>query len=95
MTITLKQLLIGLFVLSVAIAAVIKTWLGHAWGIHMKELLFGFAGLVAFFFPDEFGSFQGYRAWRMNQWRFQPSRWIKFTGFVMVVLCGASILLEQ
>lgn len=34
MTSTLKQLLIGLLVLSVTIAAVVKTWLGHAWGDH-------------------------------------------------------------
>lgn len=95
MTITLKQLLVGLLVLGVVIAAVVKTWLGHAWGDHMKEIFFGFAGVVAFFFPDEFASFQGYRAWRMNQWRFHPSWWFKFTGFVLVMLCGASILFEK
>jgi hypothetical protein len=96
MTITARQLLlyiaIGLLVFGVSVASVIKVWMDNSWGDHLKELLFGFAGLIAFLFPDEFASFQGYRAWRSNQWRFQPAGWVRFTGFVILVLCGRSIL---
>lgn len=34
-------------------------------------------------------SFDGYRAWSMDQWRFQPPEWIRFCGAVTVI--GASL----
>lgn len=84
---------LGVVVLAAA-GALVKTWLSDAWEENLKELLLCFAGLVAFLFPDEFASFEGYRAWRMSQWRFPPAWSLKVCGFVLVLLSAGIILLR-
>ena len=92
---TIRDLILNALALIVAIACLVKVWLTHTWETYFVELLLGFGGLVAFLFPYEFSSWQGYQAWRTNQWRFQPEGWVRFTGAVMLGVCAFSVLVKQ
>jgi hypothetical protein len=92
---TIRDLILHALAVIVAIACLMKVWLTHTWENSLVELLLGFGGLVAFLFPYEFSSWQGYQAWRTNQWRFQPEGWVRFTGAVMLGVCAFSVLVKQ
>ena len=79
--------------LILAVACAAKLWNAHAWEAHVVAIILGFGGLVAFLFPDECSSWLGYRAWRSNQWRFQPEGWVRFAGAVVFVISAARILM--
>ena len=90
-----SRIIPNIIALILAVACAAKLWRTHTWEAHLVEIILGFGGLVAFLFPDEFGSWLGYRAWRSNQWRFQPEGWVRFAGAVLFVLSAFSILVKQ
>jgi hypothetical protein len=78
--------------LILAVACAAKLWRTHAWEAHIVEIILAFGGLVAFLFPDEFASWLGYRAWRSNQWRFQPEGLVRFSAAVLFIISAFRIL---
>jgi hypothetical protein len=92
---TIRDLILNALALIVAIVSLGKVWITRTWESHLVELLLGFGGLIAFLFPSDFSSLQGYQAWRTNQWRFQPEGWVRFVGAVLLGLCAFSILVKQ
>jgi hypothetical protein len=44
-----------------AIATVVKVWITNTWRNNIVELIVGFGGTIAFMFPYEFSSWQGYQ----------------------------------
>lgn len=81
--------------LLVAVVVVVKVWLTKTWEENLVELLLGFGGLIAILFPYEFSSWQGYRTWSMNQWRFQPEWFVQLSGGVLLGLSAYSVLIHR
>jgi len=79
--------------LFLAATAFVKTWLAHAWGQWYPDLLLCYAGLIAWFFPEEFNEYEGRRVWRSSQWAFPLPSWTQVGGGLLVVICAGRILL--
>ena len=90
----LWKLILNIVVVLVAIVCATKIWRAGTWEAYVKELAYGFAGVLCYFFPDEWRSFTGYRGWRMDQWRFTPVGWIHVSGFILFVIAAVAILGE-
>ena len=89
------RILPNIIALIVVVACAAKLWKTNAGEAYLVEILLGSGALVAFLFPDEFSSWLGYRAWRTNQWRFQPEGLVRFAGAVLFGLSAFSILVKQ
>ena len=88
----LWKLILNIFVILVAIVCAMGVWETGTWEKHFRALVFGFVGLTAYFFPDEWSSYSGRRGWRMNQWRFAPVDWTHIMGFIIFVISAIAIL---
>lgn len=89
---SIKQLLVRLMIIAFALAAAVGMIVNHLWEDEWPAFVFLCAGLIMFLFPDEWRSYDGYRAWRTDQWRFQPEGWIRFCGAVTVIGASLTIL---
>jgi len=90
----LWKLILNIAVILVAIVCAVKIWRAGTWGDYFVELAYGFAGVLCYFFPDEWQSFTGHRRWRMDQWSFEPTEWIHVSGFIVFVIAAVAILGE-
>ena len=88
----LWQLILNIAILLLVIGCAVKIWATGKWEEHVVELAYGFAGVIGYFFPYEWSSWHGYRAWGMDQWRFQPEDWIRATSFIAIILYAIRIL---
>jgi hypothetical protein len=94
MIVTLWQLIFSSGIIVLALAAMLLVAIANMWADHWTEVVLVFAGLIMYLFPDEWSSFDGYRAWRMDQWRFKPSNWLRFSGAVTVIVFSLVLFLD-
>jgi len=80
------------FILSIASVCVVEIACTETWEEHFKELAYGFAALIGYFYPYEWSSWHGQAVGNSDDVVLPPEDWVKIIASLTLILIALNIL---